>query len=207
MILSLNHLCCPSLNFLHCAFTWELATGVSPPAVCHWYWTEGKKHQFWPPGEAKLLWAIFDVRAHCWLTVSFSARTVRSHLAKLLPCDLAPSLYWDLVFLHKNRTLHFLLVAFHVFCPFLSLSRFLLIAAQLSEVSTASDFALSVNLLKGHSVPPCNLLMEVLNNIGSPIDPWGVSLMTGLQLDLVLLIYSALSSTLWTVFIIDHSWF
>lgn len=57
------------------------------------------------------------------------------------------------------------------------------------------------------AVSPCKLLMELLNNIDSLIDSWGVSLMTGLQLDLVLLIHNALSSTLWTVFVVDCSWF
>lgn len=144
------------------------------------------------------------MRAHCWLTVSLSTRTLRSHLAKLLPSDLAPSPYWCLVFLHRYRTLHFPFVAFPVFCSFLSLSRFLLIAAQPSDTSTTSRFVLSVNLQKVHSVSPCKLLMEVLNNIGSHIDTWAVSLMTGLQLDLALLIHNALSSSLWTVFIVDH---
>ena len=68
---------------------------------------------------------------------------------------------------------------------------------QPSGVSTSSlRFALSVDLLKVHSVSPCKLLMKMLNSIGSRIDTWSVPLMTHLWLDLVLLIHDALSPTL-----------
>lgn len=65
-------------------------------------------------------------------------------------------------------------------------------ATKPSGVSTTSlSFALPVNLLKVHSVSPCKLLMKMLNSIGSCIDTWGVPLMTGLQLDLVLMIHNS----------------
>lgn len=74
-------------------------------------------------------------------------------------------------------------------------------ATQPSGVSTTSlSFTLSVNLLKVHSVSPCKLLVKILNSIGFRIDTWGVPLMTGLQLDLVLLIHNPLSPTLWGQF-------
>jgi len=45
-------------------------------------------------------------------------------------------------------------------------------AAHHSEVSASPSFVLSANLLRRHSVPSCESLMNKLNNIGPSIDPW-----------------------------------
>lgn len=147
----LNHLCCPSLNFLHCAVLYWGAWGWSQPSrYFSLVLNRGKEALLLTSWRGQVALSIFDVRAHCWLMVSLPTRTLRSHLASRL--------YWYLVFLHRSRSLHFLLVSFLVFCCFISLLRFLLMAAQPSDVLTTSGFALSL------------LLMEVLNNIVSHID-------------------------------------
>jgi len=62
-------------------------------------------------------------------------------------------------------------------------------AAQLPGVSVLPpSLASSVNLLGVHSNTVARALTKMLNGTGPIIDPWGTPLVSGLQLDFVLLI-------------------
>ena len=143
--------------------------------------------------------AFLAARAHCWLMVNLSStRTPRSHSTELLSRRSTPSLYWCMgLFLPSCRTLHLPLLNLIRFlsAQLSSLSRSRWMAAQPAGVSTTPpSFVSSTNLLRVHSNSSSRSLMKKLNKTRLSTDPWGIPLVTSLQLD-----SAPLMTTLWVL--------
>ena len=137
--------------------------------------------------------AAFGTRAHCCLVVNLvPTRTPRAFSAKLFRSWSAPSMYWCMdLFLPRCRTLHFPSLNFMRFLSAhsSSLLRSLGMAAQPSGVSaTPRSLVSSAYFLRVHSVTTSRSVMKMLNSMRSGINCWGTPLVTGLQLDFMLLI-------------------
>lgn len=95
------------------------------------------------------------------------------------------------LFLSRNRTLHFPLLNSMrcLLVHFSSLSRSFCMATQPPSLSnTPPSFVSSANLWKVHDVPAPRSLMKMISSIGSSIYPFRTPLVTGQQLDFMLLI-------------------
>lgn len=63
----------------------------------------------------------------------------------------------------------------------------------ISCISASPSFVSSASLLRVRPVSPSRSLMKLLNSIDPTIDPWGMSLVTDLQLDFTMLIANPMS--------------
>lgn len=127
-------------------------------------------------------WAFFAVRVRCWRTFnSVSAGTLRSSSAKLLSSWLALNVQ-DLVFPF---------VGFHEDSVGLCLQ-----PVQVPLNSSATVWCVHpllpvpghLQMCRGCALsPPAGSLMKMFKSVGPRINPWGLPLVTALQLDFVLI--------------------
>lgn len=134
--------------------------------------------------------AIYAMKAHCWFLFnlcSFSASGPFS--TKILFRLSATGIYWlTRLFLTRNfpENLHFTFDEFE-FLP-VQLSSLSLWMASHPLSATPSSFGLSAKLLRVHAVTLSELLMKKLNSADLSINPWCTLLVTGLQINFILLI-------------------
>lgn len=136
--------------------------------------------------------AFTAVKAYCWLMVSLSIRKTESFSIKLFLNQSASRLYWWLELLFTRcGPWPFPLSNFMRFLPAHSsgLSGSPWISEQLYSLSATSfSFISPVNLLRVYSVPLSRSLQKMLKSIFPIIIPWGTSLMTEVQVVLLLLV-------------------
>lgn len=126
------------------------------------------------------------IGAHCWLMANLlSTRTPRFFFAEFLFSRSAPILCWCIwLFPSGCRSLHLLLLNL-LYALLSSLSRSCWVAFW---CISPSSFISSAHLLRVHSIPSSSSLMKMLNKTTASTDTLGEVLITGLQLDSVLLI-------------------
>lgn len=184
----LRRLCSPSqdsLQYVHVSSTGEPSAGCRTADVSHQCWAQGKGCSFDLTAmlclmQPRMLWTA---RAHCWLVVSLSTR-----IPSMLSSWLAPNLYWSWgLSTPMFRTLHFprlnslVFQSAHLSSPLRTfwLARHNpLVYQPLLQVPTRWEYTLY----------HYQIINEDIKQYQPQYEPWGIPVVTALQLDLELLI-------------------
>lgn len=155
----------------------------------YWFWAERKSYFPQHAVRSRILLAFCDMRMYRLLSVSLlSTRTPRSFSAICFPAVQHPactgtysSQVQDLAL--PPSELHEIP---HGSAP--QLDKSIWMTSHSSGVASSHSFIPSGKLLNVHSVQRFRSFMNLLNGTGPTIEPWGISLMTCLQMNLMLLI-------------------